>query len=111
MQGSGTREQGTERPGGGSMDRRAEMQMVLDKELNRWSEMSTAQLITALAEMQNYEIECNGKRFQFEVQMLENKDEYIHVDVAVDDGRLPFSISPLGQSFVRKRNNPEPYLI
>jgi hypothetical protein len=85
------------------MDRRAEMQMVLDKEVKRWSEMSAAQLLTELAEMQNYEIECNSKHYQFEVQMLENKDAYVHVDVAVDDGRLPFSISPLGQSFIRKK--------
>jgi hypothetical protein len=56
------------------MDRRVEMQMVLDKEVKRWSEMSAAQLLTELAEMQNYEIECNGKRFQFEVQIWTTDD-------------------------------------
>jgi hypothetical protein len=85
------------------MDRRGEMQMVLYKEVERWSEMSAAQLLTELAEMQNFEIECNGKHFQFEVQIVENTDEYVHASVSVDDGRLPFSISPLCQGFIRKK--------
>ena len=72
------------------MDRRAEMQRVLDMEVKRWSEMSPEQLITEL-------------RYQFEVQMLENESDYVHVDVSVDDGRLPYSISPLGQAFLLKR--------
>ena len=90
-------------PSSGSVDRRAEMQMALDKEVQRWSKMSAAQLLAELEAMQNYEIECHGKHHQFEVKIIENKDEYVHVDVAVDDGRLPFSISPLGRSFIRKK--------
>jgi hypothetical protein len=65
------------------------MQRVLDMEVKRWSEMSPEQLITELAEVQNYEVESGGKRYQFEVQMLENESDYVHVDVSVDDGRLP----------------------
>jgi hypothetical protein len=79
------------------------MQRVLDMEVKRWSEMSPEQLITELAEVQNYEVESGGKRYQFEVQMLENESDYVHVDVSVDDGRLPYSISPLGQAFLLKR--------
>jgi len=57
------------------MDRRAEMQRVLDMEVKRWSGMSPKQLITELADVHNYEVESGGKRYQFEVQMLENESD------------------------------------
>jgi hypothetical protein len=85
------------------MDRRTELQSALDSEVKRWSEMPTEQLIAELVDVNAYEVEADSKRYQFEVQILENKSEYIHVSVAVDDGRLPFSIMPLSQSFIQKK--------
>jgi hypothetical protein len=79
------------------MDRRTEMQELLDQEVARWSGMSAEQVASELAEVKNYQIESNGKIYQFEVQLLENKDDYVHASVAVDDGRLPYSIFPLGR--------------
>lgn len=61
--------------------------------------MSFDQLMTQLRETQAYEVEA----YQVEVQLLENTNEYVHVMVAVDDGSLPASISPLTRTFVRAR--------
>ena len=73
----------------GTLNRRAKMQRVLDEEVARWSTMTVEQLIARLVEIQNYIIDSDGVNYQFEVQMLENKSDYIHVGVSVDDGRLP----------------------
>jgi hypothetical protein len=40
------------------------------------------------------------------VQLLENTEQYLHVMVAVDDGSLPASISPLTHSFIRQKTLP-----
>lgn len=79
------------------------MQIILDNEVKRWSEMSASLLIAELVEIHNYELEAEGKRYQFEVEMLENTDEYVHVSVSVDDGRFPFSISPLSHFFTKNK--------
>ena len=50
--------------------------------------------------MQGYEVEFDSKPYQVEVELLENTEQYAHVMVAVDDGSLPASISPLIQSFI-----------
>jgi hypothetical protein len=73
---------------------------VLDAELKRWKAKSCAELVTALAEEQSYEIKFEGNTYQVEVQLLENTDRYIHVAVAVDDGSIPASFRPLSSSFV-----------
>ena len=57
--------------------------------------------------MQTYEIEVGSKMFQVEVELLENTDEYIHVMVAVDDGSLPASISPLTHTSSSAQSTPE----
>jgi len=45
-------------------------------------------------------VEFESKRYQVEVQLLENTENYLHVMVAVDDGGLPASILPLTHSFI-----------
>jgi hypothetical protein len=85
------------------MGRRAEWQGVLDAELKRWSSKSCEQLIAELHEDQAYEVEVESKRYQVEVELLENNDEHIHVVVAVDDGSLPASIFPLTQTFILRK--------
>jgi hypothetical protein len=75
--------------------RRETMQRALNVQTERWSAMSADQLIAELRDEQNYIIKGESSVYQFEVQLLENTDTYVHVSVAVDDGRLWYSISPL----------------
>ena len=82
------------------MSRRKEWQKVLDSEVKRWSAMSCGQLVSKLHEVQGYEVEFESKRYQVDVELLENTEKYLHVMVAVDDGSLPASISPLTHSFI-----------
>jgi hypothetical protein len=82
------------------VSRKAEWQKVLDAEMKRWSAMSWEQLIAELREVRTYEVEVEAKRYQVEVELLENTDQYVHVMVAVDDGSLPASIFPSTNSFV-----------
>ena len=44
-----------------------------------------------------------NQKYQIEVELLENTDAYVHVMVAVDDGRLPYSIKPLTQTFIQQK--------
>lgn len=85
------------------MKRREQWRPVLDAELKRWNAKSSEQLLAELAEVQAYEIEFENKKYQVEVEILENTEKYVHVMVAVDDGTLPTSIRPLNASFIRER--------
>jgi hypothetical protein len=68
--------------------------------------MPWEQLDSALRDLYTYEVESDSKTYQVEVELLENTEKYLHVMVAVDDGRLPASLSPLTQSFVREKLPP-----
>ena len=83
--------------------RREDMERILNAESERWSSMSSEQLIAELRELQAYQVEDGNQKYQIEVELLENTDAYVHVMVAADDGRLPFSISPLTQTFIRQK--------
>jgi hypothetical protein len=61
---------------------------------------SREQLLAELREVQAYETEFESKKYQVEVEILENTEKYVHVMVAVDDGTLPASIRPLSESFI-----------
>jgi hypothetical protein len=89
----------------GRMSRRAEWQNVLDAETKKWSAMSCSQLIATLHDTYAYEVEFESKHYNVEVELLEDTDKYIHVLVAVDDGSLPASISPLTSSFIRHKDS------
>lgn len=82
------------------MIRRREWQKVLDSQAKRWSAMSYAQLVSELNEVNVYEVEFESKRYQVEVELLENTEKYLHVLVAVDDGSLPASLLPVSYSFI-----------
>jgi hypothetical protein len=86
------------------MGRRAEWQKVLDVETDRWSGMPHEQLIAKLFEVHAYEVEVDSKRYQVEVELLENTPEYIHVVVAVDDGSLPMSVAPSLRAFIKLKD-------
>jgi len=85
------------------MKRRNGWRPVLDQEINRWSQKSYDELRAELSDIQNYQIEFESKAYQVEVELLENTPDYVHVDVRVDDGSLPWSIAPLSADFVQKR--------
>src|SRR5258708_38030983 len=88
-----------------TMTRRDEWQKVLDSEVKRWSAMSCDQLVSELNEMQDYEVEFDSKKYQVEVELLENTEQYVQIVVAVDDGRLPAATSRLCHSIVRQKEN------
>jgi hypothetical protein len=78
---------------------------VLDAEVRRWSSLSFDQLMSELHGGQAYEVERDSKKYQVEVEILEDTDAYVHVMVAVDDGSLPASISPETTSFIASKVN------
>ncbi len=82
------------------MGRRNQWRPVLDSEVRRWSAKSCGQLIADLHEEKAYQVEFDSNQYNVEVQLLENTDKYLHVLVCVDDGSLPASIRPLGESFL-----------
>jgi DNA relaxase NicK len=67
--------------------------------------MSCEQLTAELADDQVYEVEFESRKYQVEVELLENTERYLHVAVAVDDGSLPASIRPLTDSFIRNKES------
>jgi hypothetical protein len=85
--------------------RREEWRPVLEAEMKRWSAMSCNQLISALTDVQAYEVEFESKRYQIEVELLENTESYLHVGIAVDDGHFWRAMYPLSSSFICKKTS------
>jgi hypothetical protein len=86
------------------MSLRAEWQRALDSEVNRWSALSAGQFVSELPDgLLEYRIEFDSKQYNVEVELLENTGDYVHAVVAGDDGSLPASITPLGQSLIRPK--------
>jgi len=86
-----------------AMDRHKEWQKVLDAEVRRWSAMSYWDLISKLRDGETYEVDLDSKKYQVEVELSENREDYVQIIVAVDDGSLPASLFPLTQTFIRKK--------
>jgi len=84
-------------------ERRETWRPVLEAEMKRWSAMSCERLAAELADDQVYEVEFESRKYQVEVELLENTAKYLHVAVSVDDGSLPASIRPLTDSFIRNK--------
>jgi hypothetical protein len=85
------------------MSGREEWRKVLDSEVQRWSAMSCDQLGPALRNFQAYTVELDSKKYQVEVEILENTDKDVHVMVAVDDGCLPASLAPVNHTFISQK--------
>lgn len=60
--------------------------------------------MSQLADLQSYEVEFESNKYQVELQILENTDNYIHVGVAVDDGHLWRAMRPLSSSFICRKD-------
>jgi hypothetical protein len=82
------------------MARRRQWRRALAAELAKRSAKSPEELIEALPQPLNYDVEFEGNTFQVEVQILENTERYVHVAIAVDDGVLPSAIVPASDSFI-----------
>jgi hypothetical protein len=87
--------------------RRDTWKPVLDAEMKKWSSMLYAEVMAKLPDHECYQVEIGFKRYQVEVQLLENTDGYIHVGVSVDDGSLPASFRPVSSSFISDKNTPD----
>jgi hypothetical protein len=85
------------------MNRRERWKAVLDAEIERWSDKSYEELLSVLSEVQVYEVEFDSRPHQVEVELLENRPDYLHVSISVDDGALPASIRPATASFIRRK--------
>jgi hypothetical protein len=86
------------------MTRREEWVKVLDAECERWAAKSCDRLVADLSGHRSYEILFDLKKYQVEVELLENTNEYVHVVLAVDDGSLLASIMPATRSFIRQKS-------
>jgi len=89
------------------MKQQEQWRPVLEAEMKRWSAKSCAQLASQLADVRTYEVEFDSKKYQIEVQILENTDGYVHVGVAVDDGHFLRAMRPLSSSFICRKNGAE----
>ncbi len=86
--------------------RRDAWRPVLEAEMRKWTAMSCAQVIAKLPDSECYEVEFESKRYQVEVQLLEDTPKYIHVGLSVDDGSLPASFRPVASSFICSKDGP-----
>jgi hypothetical protein len=82
---------------------REQRRPVLDSEVKKWAAKSCDELLSKLSSVESYAVEFEGKKYQIEIQLLENTDKYVHVSVEVDDGRIPTSFRPLSESFIREK--------
>ncbi len=81
---------------------------VLEAEMKKWSGMPYRQIMAKLPDKNEcYEVEFEFKKYQVEVDLLENTERYIHVVVSVDDGRLPASFRPVSSSFICEKETPD----
>ena len=71
--------------------------------MRRWSALSYDLLISRLSTIEVYEVEHDFKKYQVEIEILEKREDYVHVAVSVDDGSLPSSICPATESFIKKK--------
>jgi hypothetical protein len=66
--------------------------------------MSCEQLISELPDVAAYEVEFESKKYQVEVDLVENTETYVHVILSVDDGSFPDSFFPLTSGFIRSKD-------
>ena len=86
------------------MSSREEWQRVLQTERRRWSSMSCDMVLAELKRRDVYEVVADSKRYQVEVELLQDTPDYLHMSIAVDDGSLPASIHPASESFLCRKS-------
>jgi hypothetical protein len=89
--------------------RRKEWQTVLAGEVKKWSAIPYYQIQSKVRDSHEcYEVQLNSKKYQVEVEILENTEEYLHVGLSLDDGSLPASIRPVSSSIIVYKGEKEP---
>jgi hypothetical protein len=77
-----------------------ELQALLSAELKAWAKKPLAQIVAELSDVQGYERGADDRWHQFEVMLVENTPEYIHVLISVDDGSISWACSPITSGFM-----------
>ena len=73
---------------------------VLEAQVRRWSHIPWEQIVSLLRDPHAYEATFETKKYQVEVELVENTEAHIRLSVAVDDGAVPRSMLPLTRSIV-----------
>lgn len=84
---------------------KAALQNLLDHEIDEWSRKPFEALIEELVDAVAFQRGEGSDFHQFEVQMIENEPEYLHILVSVDDGSFRRSFAPLTGGFIIHRND------
>ena len=84
--------------------RREEWRPILETEVKKWSAMSCAQVMSKLPDCECYELVFESRKYQVEVELLEETEQFIHVGMSVDDGSLPASLRPVSSSFILNKD-------
>ncbi len=80
--------------------KREDLGVFLERELARWSAKSYEVLRQELREGNHTQAEA-GAEYHLEVDLLENREDYVHVTVSVCSERVGWScIQPLSTSFL-----------
>jgi len=82
----------------------AQLRVQLELQIDRWCAKSPEELVETLKWPVGYEQGSGDEWRQFEVQLLENTDDYVHVGIAVDNGSEELSRCPLTTSFIVHRD-------
>ncbi|NNE23262.1 MAG: hypothetical protein HKN11_11700 [Rhizobiales bacterium] len=80
------------------------LQDLLDAETNGWSRKSIDSLVKELTDVVSYGRGSEDDFHQFEVQMIEQEPDYVHVIVSIDDGSFLKSFAPLTRGFIVHRD-------
>ena len=81
-----------------------ELRRCLDREVDAWCRKDYSTLLKELEDDVVYQSGDGSPGYQVEVQLLENKFEYVHAIVSVDDGTLRRAFKPLSRSFIVRRD-------
>ena len=79
--------------------KKEELKKALIIEKEKYANKSFEEL-SKIAKPVTYECGSDENWYQVEVQLLEKNDEYVHVSIAVDDGKLLKAMFPLSTSFI-----------
>lgn len=73
---------------------------LLSEELQEWSKKPRDQIVAELLCSRGYERGMGDSWHQFEVMLVENTPDYIHVLICVDDGSHEWARTPITSGFI-----------
>jgi len=76
------------------------LKTIAAREALAWSRKPIGSLRRELKGAIGYERDCEGERLQFEVLLLEDETDCMHVCVSVDDGSIRWACNPVSTSFL-----------